>query len=449
MTSFGSSWDWEESSSQSVEPGVAAAPAVQPSAARQAIQPSQTQPAVTRALPQQSMPQPPQGYNGAGGYRPAVAPSNEPTQYVPTQQPPQMYQQGPQGGHGVLNQQAQSTGVLGGGNNYLFQPPQHSGPGRGPLDAQPPMARQGGQGGQAPFVQQRPGVAQSGSASRGGRGRGPKPGTWRAKRQDKYDARIREREARWARNRLSVPYRTDGPRLTFSAIWFGLIMVAAITSPFYVAVLASFAAALAALQTTNAWLPGLNSARMSAAVAAFAGGIVGFMGPVGVFVGLVIAIVAAVLFSFGVPVERYSPSQVIDVMSRSIVPAGLAAAAIAAIGTIEVSALISMLALVSAYEAGDYLIGSGANNAFEGPISGVVGLVGVAFILWIVGPSPFTPQAVILISALTAIAAPLGQIAASAMLPHGSAWAPALRRLDSYLVVAPIWLLVLLVTPPA
>ena len=40
---------------------------------------------------------------------------------------------------------------------------------------------------------------------------------------------------------------------------------------------------------------------------------------------------------------------------------------------------------------------------------------------------------------LAMIACPAGQILASALLPKASAHAPALRRLDTMLVVAPAW----------
>jgi len=58
-------------------------------------------------------------------------------------------------------------------------------------------------------------------------------------------------------------------------------------------------------------------------------------------------------------------------------------------------------------------------------------------------PAPFDTNSYPLFAALAAVGAPLGQIVASAILPRGVAWAPALRRLDSYLVVAPLWLLLL------
>ena len=40
---------------------------------------------------------------------------------------------------------------------------------------------------------------------------------------------------------------------------------------------------------------------------------------------------------------------------------------------------------------------------------------------------------------LVAVLAPLGPVVASAALPTAATWVPALRRLDSYIVAAPLW----------
>ena len=70
-------------------------------------------------------------------------------------------------------------------------------------------------------------------------------------------------------------------------------------------------------------------------------------------------------------------------------------------------------------------------------------MVVVSAALYIVLPAPFTTDSFPLFVILTAVAAPLGQIAGSAVLPRGDSWAPAVRRLDSYLIAAPLWLLLM------
>jgi CDP-diglyceride synthetase len=100
--------------------------------------------------------------------------------------------------------------------------------------------------------------------------------------------------------------------------------------------------------------------------------------------------------------------------------------------------------LISAYESGDFIVGSGSANAFEGPLAGLVSLGAVAFLLFLIQPAPFDSFTILLFAALAAVCCPLGQILASGLLPRGNAWAPALRRLDSYLLAAPIWLILVL-----
>ena len=52
---------------------------------------------------------------------------------------------------------------------------------------------------------------------------------------------------------------------------------------------------------------------------------------------------------------------------------------------------------------------------------------------------PFRGVDIWTFAALAAVACPAGQLLASAMLPRAGARAPALRRLDSALIVAPAW----------
>ena len=78
-------------------------------------------------------------------------------------------------------------------------------------------------------------------------------------------------------------------------------------------------------------------------------------------------------------------------------------------------------------------------------MAGLVSLGVVAFLLFLVQPAPFDSRSILLFAVLAGVCCPLGQILASGLLPRGNAWAPALRRLDSYLLAAPIWLLLGLV----
>jgi hypothetical protein len=278
-------------------------------------------------------------------------------------------------------------------------------------------------------------------------------GGQQARHESRREARIRRRaqarELRWQHNRFAVPYPTDGPKVTFGVVWFATILAAAFYSPIVVALVASVIAALAGLQVGYAWFPRFGPARGWTAAAGFVAGIGGFLGPFGIVAGCGVAAILLLVYAILYPSPTRIAPELIDVLFRSSLPAGIAAGSLAALSEIELGAVVSLIVLVSAYEAGDFLVGSGSSNAFEGPISGLVALGSVLFILWIVAPAPFTARSVTLFGALAAVSCPLGQIFASALLPRGVAWAPALRRLDSYLVAAPLWLVLLTQTPTA
>ena len=269
-------------------------------------------------------------------------------------------------------------------------------------------------------------------------------------RKDRVRRRAQVREARWQRNRLAVPYRTDGPRITFGVLWFAMVVGLTIwSSPLILAMALSVVAGIAALQTGNAWFPDFPATKWWTAFAAVVAGVAGFIGPIGIAMGVALATMMLLLYTVISPGHQRTFPQLMDALLRSSVPAGLAVACLAALANIELGAILALVLLVSAYEIGDFLIGSGSTNAVEGPITGLVALGAALFLLWVVAPAPFTDRSMLLFGLLAAVCCPLGQILASGLLPRGNAWAPGLRRLDSYLLAAPLWLLLLETSPTA
>lgn len=271
--------------------------------------------------------------------------------------------------------------------------------------------------------------------------------------------RAAAREARWESNRYAVPYWTDGPKVTLGVLWFVAIVGAvtvgfANTNPQLTAIGLAFigggVAALAGLQTGFAWFPDKSPTRNWTAGAALVTAVPGLIGPIGVIIGLVLGLVVVAVYTVTYKGHRRPSSQLIDVLARSSIPVGVAVASLAATSVIEpggLNAVLALILMVSAYEVGDFLVGSGSSTAFEGPLAGVIALGVVAFFLFLVTPEPFTSTTALLYGAITALCCPLGQIVASALLPRGTAWAPALRRLDSYLLIAPLWLVLISLTP--
>jgi hypothetical protein len=125
--------------------------------------------------------------------------------------------------------------------------------------------------------------------------------------------------------------------------------------------------------------------------------------------------------------------------------AGIAAAMPVLVYRTSAAAAIVLVLLVSAYEMGDFLNGSEASGLLAGPLAGMICVgvaafaVGVVVVLFEIDPFRSAAHAWVL-GALVAVLCPLSQLAASLLLPRASAFAPALRRLDSYLLTGPVWL---------
>ncbi len=293
--------------------------------------------------------------------------------------------------------------------------------------------------------------------------RSPRPqqkGKGKPKGKRKRDAKEaqgnRAREAKWAANRWAVPYFTDGPKVTFGVVWFVLVMGGALlgfnydnsaVSAVAVAVVTSVAALLAGLQIGFSWFPKNPATRTWTAIAAFLIGVAGFFGPWGVVIGLLLGLLVLTTYLVLYRGHRRSSAQLFDVLVRAAVPVGLASASLGAMAYRNLPVLIALILLVSAYEVGDFLVGSGAFNPVEGPMAGLISAGVVAFFLFLIQPDPFSAETILMFLAVAAVCCVAGQYLASALLPRGNAWAPALRRLDSYLLVAPIWLLLLVLLP--
>ncbi|MDH3683294.1 MAG: hypothetical protein OEV40_25505, partial [Acidimicrobiia bacterium] len=246
----------------------------------------------------------------------------------------------------------------------------------------------------------------------------------REQRLAKVRKRAQDRETRWQRNRLAVPYRTDGPKITFGIIWFVVVVTAILNSPLVLAGVLSLVAGLAGLQVGYAWFPEYPPTKWWTGLAAFVAAVGGLMGPLGLGAGCALGLVLLLIYILTNPVHHRSFTELLDVLVRASIPVGVAAASLTAVLLLEPGAALSLVVLISAYETGDFLVGSGSSNAVEGPISGLVGLGAALFILWVVAPAPFTDRSMVLFGALAAVCCPLGQILASGLLPRGDAWAP-------------------------
>lgn len=272
------------------------------------------------------------------------------------------------------------------------------------------------------------------------------PRSRRQRRRAATTARAEARERRWAERRYAVPYDTDGPKATLGLLWGIAALAAATVGPTTLAALAGVVAVAAALQAAQAWRPAVAVARPAAATLAA-------VPPIGMALaglrglGAAVAVAALVAPLVALLAEGGIAARVVrhgEVLVRCALPAGLAAGSLGALADVDVGAALSLILLVSAYELGDFVVGTGSTNAVEGPVAGIVSALVVGTVVVVLRPPPFdaAPRAAVFVG-LVVVLAPLGQLAASALLPTGASWAPALRRLDSYLLVAPLWVILL------
>jgi hypothetical protein len=222
--------------------------------------------------------------------------------------------------------------------------------------------------------------------------------------------------------------------------WFAGAMLATAASPFTAALLFAVAAGLAARQVVRAW----GSVSWQADVAAGIGAVPVLAALVGTpavvvvtLVGLAVAVGAASAPDGARMRGRGGRTAAAGILALSLVPA-TAGAAVVLVRSESVVAAVVLVLVASAYEVGDYIVGSGAANPVEGPLAGITTATLVSLPMALVLVEPFDAGGVALL-AFAAFAYPLGQVVASAVLPGAGAPAPALRRIDTLLVLAPLW----------
>jgi hypothetical protein len=249
------------------------------------------------------------------------------------------------------------------------------------------------------------------------------------------NGRDRSRIARFA----YMP-QPDGPHARLGVIWFVVACAACALGTIAVAVLFAGLAAVAALQTVRAWAAaGHDGDRIVAGVGAAAIPLASLLGLTGLIGAGVVLVLVAILLSSRAAVRGGSALSLASVTLRSSLPVGLAAGSVVLIGHTDMGALVVLLLFVSVYEIGDYLVGSDAGSIFEGPLAGMAAVMVVTFAEAVFQIGPFETRASWIFGALVAVLAPLGAPLASALAPSARAAGPALRRIDAWLLVAPIW----------
>jgi hypothetical protein len=258
----------------------------------------------------------------------------------------------------------------------------------------------------------------------------------------KVSSRVRtsrtKRSQRVRRRRYAVVYDIDGPKVRLGILWFLVAVVALAVGPLPTAIVYGGAAALAARQAARAWRRTRLRPNEVVAAAMAGGATVGAcLGAGGSGVAIVVGVIAALVVATG---DTKSPHHVLADAGWTVQCAlfpGVAALSMVLLARLDQGSAIALLLLVSAYETGDYIVGSGASNPYEGPAAGLSAIVVITFIVSTLPISTLSFGEAWLFGGMVGILAPLGQLFASALLPDAASPASALRRIDSLLLAGP------------
>ncbi len=245
------------------------------------------------------------------------------------------------------------------------------------------------------------------------------------------------------RRRYGVPYDTQGPKVRMGVLWALAVVLAAAPQdlrPWGLAVLYGVVAGAAAAQVVDSHTGDRHSP--DRAVAAFGGSalsVAATLGAAALGVGYLALVVVALVVAAA---TRSHGHQVVARAGQVVAAAGIcggAAASLVLLAQYEIGALIILLVFVMVYDASDFIVGSGASNGLEGPVAGMIFIGAAAAVAAGLGVPPFNGADIWSFAVLAMIACPAGQLLGSAMMPTANERAPALRRIDSLLVVAPLW----------
>ncbi len=242
------------------------------------------------------------------------------------------------------------------------------------------------------------------------------------------------------RRRYAVVYDIDGPRVRLGILWFVGAAVALAGGPLPTAVVYGGAAAIAAAQAARVWRR--RGARPNEVVAAGMAGAMTMgacLGSGGAGIGVLGGVIGAIAVATSDPKSRRPTLADAGWTIQCALPPGLAAMSMVLLARLDQGSAIALLLLVSAYETGDYIVGSGARNPYEGPAAGLTAIVVITFIVSTLPISALSFGQAWFFGGVVAVLAPLGQLVASALLPAAGSPASALRRLDSLLLAAPAW----------
>ena len=256
------------------------------------------------------------------------------------------------------------------------------------------------------------------------------------------EARLARRAAKlsYRGGRVEPVYDVSGPKVRLGVLWFLLAWAGFALGPLGVGAVFVTAATVASLQVAaHLMIEEDTNSRVTAAVITAAVGTSAIFDARVVGIAILVSVVVAFLVA-SQTIDSHMTVQVAGLTLRAALPLGIAVAALLYLHRIDAWVFMILFGVVSLYDAGNFLVGTGSRRIWVGPLAGLIGAFAVVFGAAGFEAPPLTEKTTWLLGGLTALAAPLGQIVGSFMLPRPDAKAPALRRLDTYLIAAPLML---------
>ena len=272
--------------------------------------------------------------------------------------------------------------------------------------------------------------------------------------------RIRDARQEAART-LGGRAEPTGPHVRLGILWHAVAGAAVLAGAPSLAVWMAVPAGLAGAQVARAWKApegadplGVPSPKARMWVAGIGAAIVPFGGLAGL---LGIAVASLVVLLGSVILEliatRHSPapmSVVRHVLGTGLVGWAAASPVLVRHGSQGVVATLALLAFAAFYDAGSYLLGTGAVGRWEGPVAGMASVAACTVAVAAIFESVLPGGGAWGLGLLAAVTAPIGPWLATRMLGETEVRpgerAPALRRLDSLLVMGPAVAVVLATT---
>ncbi|MGI8793567.1 MAG: hypothetical protein ACR2H3_10370 [Acidimicrobiales bacterium] len=235
--------------------------------------------------------------------------------------------------------------------------------------------------------------------------------------------------------RLAPAIDVDGPRVRLGLAWASLTLILAATTTVGLAVVLAGASMAAAGQAARSWRrsdvkPWRPVAVLGAALLPLGAAV----GPLGVALVAAGIVVAAVIGHRSLDTGDGLRTAAIALLF------GMAGASVVLLRTeVGVVAVLAFLFTVHVWDASAFVVGSGANNRWEGHLAAGASTAAVTLFVAAMLVPPFRGLSPVVLGLVVGLLGPVGPYVGSMVLGDPTRRAPAVRRLDVLLVAAPVW----------